>query len=178
VASHPPPRTHQGPPRHSYKPVFLSLPRRPILWWMSRAQETSRATICIVDPDAYTQKALANLLGALNTPIRVFESAEEFLAVRASVSPLCLIAAVALPGISGLDLLAELRSKGRAVPTILLASDGGVASAVAALRAGAVDYFKRPIPERALYRSVAGIVRDRSTEGALSPASEATAEHL
>jgi FixJ family two-component response regulator len=145
---------------------------------MSRAPETSSGTICIVGADVCTQKALANLLGALDTPIRVFESAEEFLAVRDSVSPLCLIAAVALPGISGLDLLAELQSKGRAVPTILLASDGGVSSAVAALRAGAADYFKQPIPERALYRSVAGIVRDRSAEGVLSPASKATAEHI
>lgn len=145
---------------------------------MSRAAEISRGTICIVDPDAHTQKAIANLLAPLNTPIRAFESAEEFLAVRASVSPLCLIAAVTLPGVTGLELLSELRSTGRAVPTILLASDGGITAAVAGLRAGAVDYFKRPIPDRALYRAVARIVEDRSAAHAACPPSKATAEPL
>jgi len=144
---------------------------------MTRKQHSAKPVICIIDPDTGTQRSFASLLGGLEAEIRVFASAEDFLAAQGSTPPACLIAEVRLPGLSGLELFDTLKSAGKDVPTILVASRGEVASAVTALRAGAVDYFEKPIVDRTLYRTVAGIMRGHQSRRSGQPRTKAVSGH-
>ena len=56
-----------------------------------------------------------------------------------------------MPGISGQDTLAEMRARGMAHPVIVLTATGGIDTVVAAMQAGALDFFVKPAaPERIL----------------------------
>ena len=54
-----------------------------------------------------------------------------------------------MPGLSGMETLAELRSAGVATPVIVLTANAGVDAVVKAMQAGANDFFVKPVsPER------------------------------
>jgi FixJ family two-component response regulator len=65
-----------------------------------------------------------------------------------------LVTGLELPGMSGLELLRELHDRGVQAPTILLAGESDVATAVGAIRAGAVDFIQKPVIDRILLRRV------------------------
>ena len=56
-----------------------------------------------------------------------------------------------MPGMSGLEALAEIRTAGVTTPVIVLTANGGIDSVVKAMQAGAQDFFVKPAsPERIL----------------------------
>jgi two-component system response regulator FixJ len=87
-------------------------------------------------------------------PVSSFGSAEELLDVIDTTDCRVLITELALPGKSGLELLAEMNARGRLVPTILLSEDSDVGTAVNAMRAGAMDFIEKPVIGRILLRRV------------------------
>lgn len=107
-----------------------------------------------MEGDARERDALSQLLGHLQHKVRAFESAEALLGAFDESNPKVLVASLELPGLSGLKLLQELRRRGHQVPTILLAAESDVATAVEAIRAGAVDFIQKPVIDRILLRRV------------------------
>jgi RNA polymerase sigma factor (sigma-70 family) len=61
---------------------------------------------------------------------------------------------VRLPGIDGLELQRQLRSKHPGLPTIVITAHGDVSTARTALRDGAVDFLEKPIDEGDLIDAV------------------------
>ncbi len=54
-----------------------------------------------------------------------------------------------MPGISGMDTLAEIRARGCKQPVIVVTATGGIDTVVQAMQAGAIDFFVKPAsPER------------------------------
>ncbi|RZJ93523.1 MAG: sigma-54-dependent Fis family transcriptional regulator, partial [Brevundimonas sp.] len=54
-----------------------------------------------------------------------------------------------MPGLSGMETLAEMRSAGVTTPVIVLTANAGVDTVVKAMQAGANDFFVKPVsPER------------------------------
>src|SRR5262249_44638563 len=68
--------------------------------------------------------------------------------------PACLIADLALPGISGLDLHEELTRTGMDVQTILLTGDADVGTSVRAMKAGVLDFLAKPCRRDVLLAAV------------------------
>jgi len=116
--------------------------------------EAHQATICVVEGDARERDALVQLLSHLQHDVDVFDSAEALLAAIDEKQVQVLVTGLELPGINGVELLRELRKRGRQVPTILLAGESDVATAVDAIRAGAMDFIQKPVIERILLRRV------------------------
>ena len=100
--------------------------------------------VAIVDPDPRLRRILHSALTDLQVEIEDYSSAESLLESPHPSSLDCIVAEIELPGVSGLELIAELRRLGIYTPTILLTSRNGVAGAVGAMRAGAVDYLQKP----------------------------------
>lgn len=121
---------------------------------VSESAETQRAAICVVESDSRERDALLQLLRRLGKEIVAFESAEALLEALDRTPMKVLIASLELDGLSGLDLLHELRHRGRPVPAILLAGQSDVATAVGAIRAGALDFIQKPVIDRILLRRV------------------------
>jgi FixJ family two-component response regulator len=113
---------------------------------------SNAAILCVVDGDEDERDSVASVLERLDRPVRSFASGEELLEALGQTSLILLIAGVRLPGMSGIELLRKIRSKGIIVPTILISDDGDVPMAVDAMQAGAVDFLERPFVDRVLLR--------------------------
>ncbi len=113
-----------------------------------------RPTIAVIEADATDRQTLCSLLRSLDADVHDFDSAESYLAAHPSALG-CLITDMALPGMSGLELLKLLRSAHIAPPVILLGEESDVSAAVAAMREGAVDFIEKPHVDVSILRRVA-----------------------
>jgi two-component system response regulator FixJ len=106
-------------------------------------------TVCIADPDEALTGRLAELLETLGPEVRAYASGQ---ALLADLRPgtICVIAEARLPDMTGIELIGSLRDRMPGVPVILLATDGDVAAAVSAMRAGALDFIEKPHVDRLL----------------------------
>ena len=115
----------------------------------------SRPIVAVIEADATDRRQLCALLRDLNAEVQDYDSAESYLASPGDHHSSCLITDMALPGMSGLELLKRLRANHAALPVILLGEDADVRAAVAAMRAGAVDFIEKTHMDFSIVRRVA-----------------------
>jgi FixJ family two-component response regulator len=111
-------------------------------------------TVYIVDDDASMRDSLSLLLGLLGYSTACFDSAETFLAAYQDQWSGCVIADLKLPGKSGLELLAELQTRGSRLPFVIITAHGDVSSARAAFQSEAVDFLEKPFEETDLRAAI------------------------
>jgi len=111
----------------------------------------------VIEADGATRRTLCSLLSSLDADVHDYESAESYLAARED-DLLCVISDVKLPGMSGFDLLKRLRSSELGLPVILLGEEADVGAAVAAIRAGAIDFIEKSHLDVAIPRRVAWLI--------------------
>ena len=116
-------------------------------------QENGRV-VAIVDDDDLMRNALQGLLKAVDLPARAFASAEEFLKSGQQHQTACLIADIRMPGMSGLELQAQLNADHCRIPTIFITAHGDAKMRMQALRAGAVEFMAKPFDDEVLLESV------------------------
>jgi FixJ family two-component response regulator len=110
--------------------------------------------IAIVDDDDLIRGALQGLLKSVGLPARAFASAEEFLKSGQQRQARCLIADIRMPGMSGLELQAQLNAECCKIPIIFITAHGDEKMRMQALRAGAVEFMSKPFDDEALLESV------------------------
>src|SRR5262245_5547706 len=110
--------------------------------------------VFIVDDEPAVLDGLRLMLSTFGYACRTYGSAEDFLAAVPSGSNGCLIADIRLPGMSGLDLQRELTRRGYQLPVIFITAHGDIRMAVAAVKAGAVDFLEKPIDDTLLVDSL------------------------
>jgi FixJ family two-component response regulator len=116
--------------------------------------QTSTAVLAILDDDESVQMALQDLIESEGLSARCFGSAEQFLNSTARYDVSCLITDVGMPGMSGLELQAKLKSERCSLPIIFITALGDIPMAVRAIQGGAVDFLTKPVNEAALFNSV------------------------
>ena len=99
-------------------------------------------------------RSLTMLLTVEGYEVRAFESARKFLDMIEQDDCGCLVTDVRMPGMSGLDLLAEMKERSVSMPAILITAHGNIPLAVAAMTRGAVDFFEKPFDSDALLVSI------------------------
>jgi two-component system response regulator FixJ len=88
--------------------------------------------------------------------VRTFESAEGFLAEMDGLAQGCLVVDVRLLGMSGIDLLARLKSAGVRWPFIAMSGSHNENAESEVLRLGALGFLRKPFEPQALLDAVAG----------------------
>ena len=81
-------------------------------------------------------------------------SAEEFLRSGRQHDTACLITDIRMPGMSGLELQAQLNADHCRIPTIFITAHGDAKMRMQAMRAGAVEFLAKPFDDEALLESV------------------------
>jgi len=110
--------------------------------------------VTIIDDDEAMRESLATLLAAEGLKTRSFDSADAFLQAGGDRDGGCLILDIQMPGMTGLDLQAELLRRGAGLPVVMITGQGDVPKAVAALKAGAVDFLEKPYSVDKLLKAV------------------------
>ena len=108
----------------------------------------------VVDDEEVVRKSLAFLLATAGFPVRVHESATGFLAAAPAVGKACLVTDLKMPDLSGVELLERLNGMGITMPTVVITGHGDVPMAVAAMKAGAVDFIEKPFEDDVLIEAV------------------------
>ncbi|MFH1807828.1 MAG: response regulator [Pseudomonadota bacterium] len=143
----------------------MLLDRLASVWTSYRAVLARELRVLVVDDEPVIRGVLQQLLvreGFVVDVTAVAESARQRLEETAYD---LLVVDKNLPGMSGLDLIAELQDLGHDVPAVLITGYPSVESITAALRAGAVDYIEKPFPNfRQLVQRLRAIVDQRLSE--------------
>jgi FixJ family two-component response regulator len=138
----------------------------------------TRPTVFIVDDDAGVRDSLAMLLELKGFHTRTFAAADAFLAEYRPEWPGCLVLDLRMPGMSGLELQAELARRGSTLPVIIITAHGDVATTRSALKGGAVDFIEKPIDDEALVAAIAAALDRDARERGRARAAAGTAERL
>ena len=110
--------------------------------------------VYIVDDDEGVRHSLAALLLAGGHVAESFESGADFLAHADLSRPGCVLLDLRMDGMSGLQVFEAMRQRGTVLKTVFLSAHGELASAVTAVKQGAVDWLEKPCDEATLLAAV------------------------
>lgn len=121
---------------------------------MAAAQiQTCEYTVLLVDGDHSARGELGSLLRRGGYQTRDFDRAGELLAAPDHVFHWsCVVSELALPDMTGLELVRNLRDRAIRTPVIMLTAQADVSTAVHALRNDVADFLLKPVIERDLLR--------------------------
>lgn len=128
----------------------------------TRSAGVEEPIVYVVDDDASLREALGSLFRSVGLRVQVFGSAMELLRGDLPAVPSCLVLDIRLPGLSGLDLQAELVNAGIGIPIIFVTGHGDIPMSVRAMKAGAIDFLTKPFRDQDMLDAVrSALERDR-----------------
>jgi len=113
-----------------------------------------------VDDDPSARKGLARLLRTAGHEVHDFASAEEFLGIldpECALDPdtfACLILDARMPGLSGQELLTELKKRGVRLPVIMVTAEDDLLTRKTAQAMNAAAFFRKPVDGTALLDAI------------------------
>lgn len=125
---------------------------------------TAKPLIRIVDDDEALTASSAMLLEAMGWDVAVWHSGGAFLDEADLMRPGCLVLDVRMPGLTGLDVQAELERRGSNLPILFLSAHGSIQMAVHVMRHGAVDFLEKPVEPMTLVQCVTASLSAKADE--------------
>jgi DNA-binding response OmpR family regulator len=119
--------------------------------------------LLIVEDDAMLADGLARTLRRAGHTVDCVASAERAQLALEHEAFDVLLLDVGLPGASGFELLARLRSRGDTVPVIVISAHDALGDRVRGLDLGADDYLVKPFEHEELEARVRALIRRRAT---------------
>lgn len=107
-----------------------------------------------IDDDRRFLASLERCVRTSGLAVACYTSAAAFLDELESDRPGCLISDLRMPDMDGLALQQVLGERGIRIPIVFISAYGSAASAVHALKAGAVDFLEKPFREQRLLECV------------------------
>lgn len=130
--------------------------------------------IHVIDDDDAVRDSLGFLLEAAGFEVKSYDCGLTFLEARTGQETGCIVTDVRMPGITGLELVVQLRQLGCKLPIIVMTGHADVQLAVQAMKVGAHDFIEKPFDESALLQTVeTALARPISTNGDDSERAEA-----
>ncbi|MGJ7508655.1 response regulator transcription factor [Variovorax sp. GT1P44] len=114
----------------------------------------SEPTVFIVDDDDACRDSIRELVIAVGLTAAVFASAFEFLAALQPGWHGCLVLDLRMPSMNGIALQKRLHEMGVHMPIVFVSGSVDVATAVQAIKDGAVDFLQKPYPQQQLLDAI------------------------
>jgi len=109
----------------------------------------------VIDDDPAIRDSLSFLLSSAGLASKVHDSADAFLERAGELEQgSCIVTDIRMPGMTGLELVLELKRRGLFQPVIVLTGHGDVALAVEAMKAGVIDFIEKPFDDDVLLKAV------------------------
>src|SRR5450830_1736952 len=110
--------------------------------------------VFIVDDDDKVRESLVRLLSSAGYAATGFSSASLFFGATLPAIPCCLIVDMKMPVSNGFDVVRKLEERGDAIPVIFISGYGTIPATVQAMKAGAREFFTKPIRSDQLLNAV------------------------
>jgi two-component system, LuxR family, response regulator FixJ len=112
-----------------------------------------------MDDDASIRRALRMQLSVAGFNVRVFASAQEFLAGKFPCSNMCLLLDIYMPGMTGIALWEHLAAAGRQMPTVLMSGRDDEETRKLARKATEAPCLFKPFDQSDLLRAIRKAMR-------------------
>jgi FixJ family two-component response regulator len=116
--------------------------------------------IAVIDDDESFRVALVESLLSLGYGADGYASAEDYTRVIGNTSFHCIVSDIHMPGMSGLDLMKRLASRGSTTPVVLITARSDANLEAKAAIAGAVCLLRKPFEIDELIGCIEGAVKD------------------
>jgi FixJ family two-component response regulator len=126
--------------------------------------EAATQTIYVIDDDPSVRRSVARLLRSAGLAPRLFEDAEQFLAVADQLSRGCVVLDLTMPKTSGLELQQRLHDEGIDLPIIVVSARDDGECRREASELGASFFFRKPVDGQALLDAIAWLNEPRGAE--------------
>jgi len=117
--------------------------------------------VLVVDDDELVRMTLSVLVGSLGYHCLVASDGQEAIAVLKSTSLDLVLSDIVMPEMDGLELLGYIRQNHKETDVIIATGFHEKASYSEVIRAGAIDFIKKPIDQAELEAKLARAVRER-----------------
>lgn len=105
---------------------------------------SKKSNVWVVDDDRSIRWVLQKALESVAINVRVFENAADVLNELKNVTPDVLISDIRMPGMDGLQLLADIKQNIPTLPVIIMTAYSDLDSAVSVYEGGAFEYLPKP----------------------------------
>ena len=112
-------------------------------------------TALVVDDEQESVTLMRRMLEKMGFDVEEALSASSALRITEDRGFDILVVDVSMPGMNGIDFMREAKAQGVAAPVIMVTAQSSVATAVAAIKAGAFEFLEKPLQ----YDTLAGVVR-------------------
>jgi two-component system response regulator FixJ len=137
-----------------------------------------KANVYIVDDDDGVRDSLQILLEASGYAVCGFAAPRDFLDAVRTIDFGCALVDLQMPGMDGLELQNRLKALNIRLPVIVVTAHGDIATAVEAMRAGAIDFVEKPFTDDAILTSIRMALADRPKPNSEDHARQAILERL
>jgi FixJ family two-component response regulator len=111
--------------------------------------------VFLIDDDHGLRASIRDLLSFAGYCVQAWENARSFLDALPMIAPAVVLTDMRMPGLSGVEMHAELVRRGRAFPVIYLSGESTVPQTVQAMKLGAFDFLTKPFSREQLLGVVA-----------------------
>jgi len=130
---------------------------------LKKMEETKKSVvILIVDDDDLVRMTLSVLIGSLGYHCLVAGDGIEAIAVLRSTPVDLVLTDIVMPGMDGLELLAHIHLHHKDTDVIVATGFHAKASYAEVIKAGAIDFIKKPIDQAELEAKLARALRERT----------------
>jgi len=119
----------------------------------------SKKSVYLIDDDAAVRHAIGVFLEGAGFLVRVYASARDFLEECDTVHGGVLLLDQRMPGMSGMELQAQLGKLGIFLPIIFITGHGDIQTSVAAMKAGAMDFLEKPFDNGELLKRIREVLQ-------------------
>jgi CheY-like chemotaxis protein len=117
------------------------------------------AVVAVVDDDKSVRSALTVALQSIGLTAFAFDSAESFLSFSRLPDVGCLVTDLKMPGMSGLELQAQLHREGYHFPIVVITAHGFPEARAQAMAAGAIAFLDKPYDDNLLLETVKSAIK-------------------
>src|SRR5579859_4410421 len=129
-----------------------SISRCPAQSW--ETPMSHRQMIHIIDDEEAVRHSLAIMLQVAGYAVTAWPGGASFLREAAHVEPGCVLLDIRMPEMDGLEVQRTMQEHGIAWPVVVLTGHGDVTTAVAAMKAGAIDFLEKPLAKSTLVTAI------------------------
>ncbi len=125
------------------------------------------ATVLVIEDEPILARNICDAMVYGGHEASVASTGEDGLKSAAETRPDLVLLDYRLPGIDGLEVLRELRSRGQQVAAIMMTAHGNIDTAVEAMKIGASDFLTKPLDLQELKLVVERVLRHRAVSDEL-----------
>jgi EAL domain-containing protein (putative c-di-GMP-specific phosphodiesterase class I) len=114
----------------------------------------AKANVLFVDDDIAILRSFERLLKRYDFTISLAENGEEALALIKEQDFDIIVSDISMPGMTGTELLREIRKHDLDVPVVLVTGDPALETAIMAVEHGAFRYLTKPVAPEALTQAI------------------------